>query len=121
MFKLPKLPQLQRIVQLATNWIKLMKIKRGNFGKIVYGVTLELIIVMKFFLLKREPLVPVLTPIFFFQGPSSVGLNPKFSNFKPFDSSLAIFFQIREPFGQVQKLFKNWVWFHVHMTFTPQC
>ncbi len=39
MFKLPKLPQLQRIVQLASNWIKLMKIKRGNFGKIVYGVT----------------------------------------------------------------------------------
>jgi hypothetical protein len=50
-----------------------------------------------------------------------VGLNPKFSNFKPFDSSLAIFFQIQEPLGQVQKLFKNWVWFHVHMTFTPQC
>jgi hypothetical protein len=44
-----------------------MKIKHGNFGKIVYGVTLEMIIVMKFFLLKREPLVPVLTPSFFFK------------------------------------------------------
>jgi hypothetical protein len=94
-----------------------MKIKHGNFGKIVYGVTLEMIIVMKFFLLT---LVLVDTK-FFFQGPSSVGLNPKFSNFKPFDSSLAIFFQIQDPLGRVQKLFKNWVWFHVHMTFTPQC
>jgi hypothetical protein len=58
---------------------------------------------MKFFLLKKEPLVPVLTPSFF-QGPSSVGLNPKFSNFKPFDDSLGTFFQIQEPLGRVQKL-----------------
>jgi len=80
MFKLPMLPRLQRIFQLASNWIKLMKIKHGNFGKIVCGITLEMIIVMKFFLLKREPLVPMLTPSFFFKV-LQVWVEPKIFKF----------------------------------------
>jgi len=70
---------------------------------------------------KERTFSPNVDTKFSFQGPSSVGLNPKFSNFKPFDSSLGTFFQIQEPLGRIQKLFKNWVWFHVHMTFIPQC